>query len=110
MNRKKQPIRDWIVAYLIPRWVWKKWRQIKNPKWAWQNYMYYRWARDVKVGDLVCTCACNHVKVAELDDVLCIIDEDGLYHDLLSCCAPVEPDNSCHTWVEKGFEDGDTST
>lgn len=94
---KIRDILDWISVYLIPRPIWLFWYKVRHPVWTYHDYLNVRWAKSIKVGDVVCDCACKHVTVAQLDDDLCILDDQGHYHDLIACCSPVKEDNSCHS-------------
>jgi len=65
------------------------------------------WAKSLKVGDEVCDCRYQHLKIAEIkyfgegDDDILLVLEDGARCSALYCCDPVD-----HEWSHD--EDGET--
>jgi len=106
-------IKDWIVAYLIPRPLWLLGKKLRHPKQTYLHYKHHRWCRTRKVGDIVCDCNGNHVAIAEIDDPDDpddIITSKGTGCSLYHCCSPVQEDNSCHgvmTDILKWYRDND---
>lgn len=89
MNR--QHIQDWIVAYLVPGWLWRTWHKLRHPR-----STYYQWKKErayPEIGDLVEYCdGATYIVTAQLeygDIELSSVDTGVVVHPAASwmaCC------------------------
>lgn len=83
-------LKDFVefLPLLIPRPVLQLQRMARHPVWAWYDHKHYSWAESLKVGDRVIDCRNRVVTITGWEDRYDFIDENGQYHDVITCCEP----------------------
>lgn len=77
-------MRDWIVACLVPRWLWLTWHRLRHPVGS-----YRRWKKACAypvVGERITYHDEPHLVIAEDDNGLDVQIDTGEWVSWMHCC------------------------